>query len=737
MALIDDIQNTVKVQPKKEKSQAANTTTSTAVAGFPLKVGRTVTGEPGTLANVAVRSSTSQATLLFTIPEGRPGDPGAPGESGSGINLLGELNDVSELPTDAVQGDAYTIDGELWSWTDDNNGEWNNAGQFVGPAGPTGNTGQPGDAATIAVGTVTTGSPGSSVIITNAGNTSSAVFNFTIPRGDVGANGATGNTGPAGPSVWGGIGGDIQTQSDLIALFDTKLDTPGSFTGQSGKFLIVSAAETGLEYSSNLFVDLTGADYSAGTLVSIDPIAVESTLLVGAKGNEQDAIRINGTNTPVRIKSSSFGATASVLAHEHSTANYPKFIMSRSNGNSASHVAVTNGMTLGGVVGLGWAHSTPSYLQSAEIRLEVDAAGTVSSTSMPGRIVFATTPDGGVASVNAASIDSAQIVNFTNIPTVAGANVVLTTGAQTISGIKTFTDEVTIDISGVSNELVIAADPGQLASVGLKTDGVNRWALRKINTAETGSNAGSAFQIKAYDDSGALLRNALNIERDTGVWTILGDAVCIGTQSGGGVGDLRLENSAGARIGWTDTGTSRWTAGNDGSTGWSLRDESGGADRINVSSAGTVVINGDLSMQGGRLSGTALHNHSSGISGTTDQFIGSGTYTPTLTNTTNVAASTAFACQYVRVGNVVTVSGKVNIDLTAGSVASELGISLPIASNFTADNHCAGTAVPHAIASLCARVSADVTNDRANLHFIATSDAGNRSWSFQFTYVVL
>lgn len=63
-----------------------------------------------------------------------------------------------------------------------------------GVQGPQGNT---GNAATITLGTFTTGDPGSNVVITNSGNTSAAVFNFTIPRGAVGA---TGNTGPIGPA---------------------------------------------------------------------------------------------------------------------------------------------------------------------------------------------------------------------------------------------------------------------------------------------------------------------------------------------------------------------------------------------------------------------------------------------------------------------------------------------------------------------------------------------------------
>lgn len=50
--------------------------------------------------------------------------------------------------------------------------------------------GDTGDAATIAVGTVTTGAAGSSVIITNIGTTSAAVLDFTIPKGDQGVSGA-------------------------------------------------------------------------------------------------------------------------------------------------------------------------------------------------------------------------------------------------------------------------------------------------------------------------------------------------------------------------------------------------------------------------------------------------------------------------------------------------------------------------------------------------------------------
>lgn len=57
--------------------------------------------------------------------------------------------------------------------------------------------GDPGAAATIAVGTTTTLSPGSSATVANAGTSSAAVFNFGIPTGATGATGASGGSSTA------------------------------------------------------------------------------------------------------------------------------------------------------------------------------------------------------------------------------------------------------------------------------------------------------------------------------------------------------------------------------------------------------------------------------------------------------------------------------------------------------------------------------------------------------------
>lgn len=110
-----------------------------------------------------------------------------------------------------------------------------------------------------------------------------------------------------------------------------------------------------------------------------------------------------------------------------------------------------------------------------------------------------------------------------------------------------------------------------------------------------------------------------------------------------------------------------------------------------------------------------------------------GAYLPTLFNTVNIAASTAFSAQYLRLGSVVTVSGQVNIDPTAAG-DTQLGISLPVASNLANANELAGTAFSPVVAEGAA-LFGDAANDRATLEFQAVS-AANNAWFFTMQYRV-
>ena len=89
----------------------------------------------------------------------------------------------------------------------------------VGGGGSSGGT---GTAATIKVGTVTTGEAGSSASVTNSGTTSAAVFDFVIPRGDKGEKGEKGDTG-----TWDGTIPDHEHTVSDITDFPTSLPANG------------------------------------------------------------------------------------------------------------------------------------------------------------------------------------------------------------------------------------------------------------------------------------------------------------------------------------------------------------------------------------------------------------------------------------------------------------------------------------------------------------------------------
>lgn len=70
---------------------------------------------------------------------------------------------------------------------------WTNKAGLTNPKSVNikGAKGDTGTAATITIGSVTTGAPGTNVSVTNSGTSTNAILNFTIPRGQPGAGGGT------------------------------------------------------------------------------------------------------------------------------------------------------------------------------------------------------------------------------------------------------------------------------------------------------------------------------------------------------------------------------------------------------------------------------------------------------------------------------------------------------------------------------------------------------------------
>ena len=204
-------------------------------------VGGTTTGEPGTDAKVENTGTKTNVVLEFTIPRGDVGPAGPAGEQGPAgpkgdpgeRGPAGERGPQGEPGEQGERGPAGEQGpkgdpGERGPQGDP--GERGPAGPpgeqgEQGPAGPKGDPGEqgpkgdPGDpgpqgergeqgpagtpgaqgpagrSGTIAVGTVTTGEPGSEAKVTNVGTATDAVFDFTIPQGPQGEpGGGTGGT---------------------------------------------------------------------------------------------------------------------------------------------------------------------------------------------------------------------------------------------------------------------------------------------------------------------------------------------------------------------------------------------------------------------------------------------------------------------------------------------------------------------------------------------------------------
>ncbi|HEY7821905.1 MAG TPA: hypothetical protein VIG24_03675, partial [Acidimicrobiia bacterium] len=155
-----------------------------------------------------------------------------------------------------------------------------------GATGPTGETGPQGDAATIEVGSVTTGTAGARATVTNTGTTGSAVLDFVIPRGDKGDTGDTGaaatiTVGTVTSVAFGGTAEVTNSGTSGSAVLDFVL-----VTGPQGDLAGLSANEP-LDYSANTFSLLFGAGLgtaTGGTLVADLSDATPQSLGAAASG---------------------------------------------------------------------------------------------------------------------------------------------------------------------------------------------------------------------------------------------------------------------------------------------------------------------------------------------------------------------------------------------------------------------------------------------------------------------
>lgn len=191
---------------------------------------------PGAVGYVLTSNGTTWVSAAPTGGGGGGGGAGATGQrgsvwyqgSGSPGTIEGQLENDYYL--DTATGDVHRRGGSSWSLVGNIKGPQGASGAAgstgpvgdtgpagnTGPAGATGASGAPGDAATVSVGTVTTGGAGSTASVVNSGTSSAAVLDFTIPAGATGAAGANASVLSSWQGEWDNYGS--YAAGDIVSL---------------------------------------------------------------------------------------------------------------------------------------------------------------------------------------------------------------------------------------------------------------------------------------------------------------------------------------------------------------------------------------------------------------------------------------------------------------------------------------------------------------------------------------
>lgn len=222
-ALEDEVE---KVDPDKIEQEISDLKDKIeSLENATVTVGETVTGEPGTNADVENTGTAQNVVLKFTIPrgeKGEKGDPGAKGDQGEPGERGPEGPQGAEGPQGPAgnpgeQGERGPAGERGPQGPEGPKGEKGDPGE-QGPAGergPEGPQGEPGESATITVGETVTGEPGTHAKVENVGTEQNAILKFTIPRGDKGEPGGGGGGSTVTVEVGETVTGEPGTSANV------------------------------------------------------------------------------------------------------------------------------------------------------------------------------------------------------------------------------------------------------------------------------------------------------------------------------------------------------------------------------------------------------------------------------------------------------------------------------------------------------------------------------------------
>lgn len=375
-------------------------------------------------------------------------------------------------------------------------------------------------------------------------------------------------------------------------------------------------------------------------------------------------------------------------------------------------------------------------------------SGTVNVQGAGGLTVLGNTVFGDAAG-DSTTFNSGS-VTWANNPTHSGnhtfSGTVTLNGALTANGNTTLGNAVgdTLNVAGGSLQVSasgtvgvgVAPSTGALLEVNgdVQIRGTNRQQFTNtLNSAYAYAPASNAYAIGTNSTDRVRVDSSGNVIVAASSNAGLGSGTDKFSVAGTiGLSGAQINVNPATDFEMVHRGAAGWWFYTDSATKVPLKiDRLAPTDSLQLTSSG-VKIGGD-----GRLYGLSLHNNVGAVTGTTNQYVASGTYTPTMTNFANCSSATASGVwKWMRVGNVVTFSGNFSVTITTSSLVTQVGVSLPIPSNLTGANDLTGAVsnlnagTTLASAAFC---NGDGTNDRANVQFSAGASGGGANLIF---YVV-
>jgi hypothetical protein len=236
--------------------------------------------------------------------------------------------------------------------------------------------------------------------------------------------------------------------------------------------------------------------------------------------NAQQIFKGSATTTPGAVFQA-FGTTSAVPAIDangiaifqgaEATVGHVQFsasgsqthvVFRRNNGTYASPTALAANDIIGSLQWQGRGTSTFGTVPAAQIRGVAREAFTEAARGT--LLEFLVTNTGAITQTLCATMS------------MAGGNPLLQVDGQILA-------------NGANNSIRLNSAAGVVRPIFWQTGFSNRWEMRANAVAESGSAAGSNFEIIRYSDAGASLGTAVSIVRSTGVTTFGANAINIST----------------------------------------------------------------------------------------------------------------------------------------------------------------------------------------------------------------